>query len=268
MFFTFYTKALLKNKNIWGWGVIFMLFWLFLGAFVMSSSLPQGDRIAYLDYTASWFGLITLFTLSTLGITIAYSLIYSTHSLSYSFKFTKLRPSTYLGNAILSSTIVGLILSMIMVGFTYAFFGYKFGMDMGPKELIILILISALSGIFMFSFTILLVLLTINYFGLKHQNFVSFIPLLLGYAFGFTQLYVQLPSLLVYLSPYNNIQDLLYYAYSGQPFPLVFTNPNTITLNPLYSLFSLILWTVFLLLLDLYLFGKIRPRNVEEARQI
>lgn len=268
MLFTHYSKALLTNRALWGWGVAFMVFWLVIGGFVESTGLPKGDQAAALSYTASWYGLINLFSLSSLAISIAYSLMYSTHSLAYSFRFTKLKPSSYLINVVASSLIMGVVLSIIMLLSTYAIFSYKLGGAVAPVNPTATVPVAALAGVFMYALATLLVLILINSLGLKNQSFVSFIPLMLGYVFGFMQLFVSLPSLVIYASPFSAIQDLLYHAYSGQPIPKVLSNPTSTALSPAYLAISLAAWTLVLLLVDSALLRRIKPRSVEEARQI
>ncbi|PSN89634.1 hypothetical protein B9Q03_08385 [Candidatus Marsarchaeota G2 archaeon OSP_D] len=268
MLFTHYSKTLLTNRALWGWGVLFMVFWLIIGGFVESTGLPKGNHMVALSYTASWYGLINLFSLSSLAISIAFSLIYSTHSLAYSFRYTRLKPSSYLVNLVASSLIMGVILSVLMLVSTYAIFSYKLGAGVAPANPALTLPIAALSGVFMYAFATLLVLILINSLGLKNQSFVSFIPLLLGYVFGFLQLFLSLPSLVIYASPLSAIQDLLYYAYSGQPVPSVLSNPSSQTLRTPYLTVSLVAWTLVLLVADSILLRKIKPRSIEEARQI
>jgi hypothetical protein len=268
MLFTHYSKTLLTNRALWGWGVLFMIFWLIIGGLVESKGLPSGDHAVALSYTASWYGLINLFSLSSLAISIAYSLIYSTHSLAYSFRYTKLKPSTYLINLVASSLIMGVVLSVIMLLSTYAIFTYKLGASVAPVNTVLIVPIAALGGVFMYTFATLLVLILINTLGLKNQNFVSFIPLLLGYVFGFLQLFVTLPSLVIYASPFSAIQDLLYHAYSGKPIPTVLSNPTGPTLSAPYLAVSLMAWTLIFLFADSALLRRIKPRSIEEARQV
>jgi len=268
MLFTHYSKTLLTNRALWGWGVLFMVFWLVIGGFVESTGLPKGDSAVALNYTASWYGIINLFTLSSLGVSIAFSLIYSTHSLAYAFRYTKLKPLSYLANIVASSLIVGVVLSVIMLLLTYAIFSYRFGASAAPVNPALAVPVAALAGVFMYALATMLVLIIINALGLKNQNFVSFIPLLLGYVFGFTQLFVALPNIVIYASPYTAIQDLLYHAYSGEPIPEVLSNPTGTTLSPTYLAVSLVAWTLILLLIDSAMLRRIKPKSVEEARQV
>jgi hypothetical protein len=266
--FMHFSKALLRNKSLWGWGVLFMFFWLFLGAFVESNSLPKNALLTLSPSTSSWYSVISMFSLSTLGISISFSLIYATHSLAYSFRYTKLRPMTYLTNLGAASGIVGVTLGVIMLLSTYALFSYKFGVNLAPANPVLAVIVAAVTGVFMYALGMFLVLLLINFLGLKNESFVSFVPLILAYGFGFTQLYAKLPASLLYASPYNAIQGLMFHAYSGQPIPQEFTASNGLTLEPLTLGVSLVAWIALLILLDSVMLRRIKPREIEEARQV
>lgn len=267
MLLAHYTKSLLRNKNLWGWGVLLMLFYLVLGAFVMSSNIPKNTETA-MPYTASWYATTNLFTLASMAISIAYSIIYGTNALAYSFRYTRLTPASYLANLVASSMIVGATLSAIILGATYAIFYARFGPEVAPSNPALALGYAALSGLFMYVFATLLVLVLINHLGLKNQSFVSFVPLILSYLFGFMALYTSLPKTLLYVSPYTAIQDLLYHAYTGQPIPAKLTDPASGTLDPAYLLVSLAAWIVVLLAVDSAMLRTIRPRSLEEGRQI
>jgi hypothetical protein len=245
-----------------------MFFWLFLGAFVESNGLPSDALPVLASYTSSWYAVISMFSLSTLGISISFSVIYATYSLAYSFRYTKLRPLTYLSNLGAASGIVGVTLGVVMLLSTYALFSYKFGVNLVPASPVLAVFVAALTGVFMYSLGMFLVLLLINFLGLKNESFVSFIPLILAYGFGFTQLYAKLPASLLYASPYNAIQGLMYHAYSVQPVPVQFTAPTGVSLDPFLLGVSLVAWVVLLILVDSAMLRRIKTRDVEEARQV
>ncbi|MEM3799334.1 MAG: hypothetical protein QXH56_04490 [Thermoprotei archaeon] len=268
MFFTHYTKRLLTNKSLWGWGVLYMLFFLTLGGLVVSSSISKSNIHVVLGYTATWYALTNLTSLSTLAISIAYSLLYSTHSLAYCFRYTKLKPSSYIANVVCSSMTMGVVLSVIMLAATYVIFSQRFGAMVAPSNPALAVGLASLSGIFMFALSTFLVLTLVNTIGLKNQNFVSFIPFILSYGFGFTQLYTPLPKALIYASPFTSIQDLLYHAYSGYPVTAALTNPSTPTIQTQYLALSLVAWIILLIMVDAFMVRRIKPRSIEEGRQV
>jgi hypothetical protein len=262
-----YTKGILSNKNLWFWGVAFMVFWLVMGAYVFTQGVPDA-RSAASSYTSSWYAIIALYSLSSLAISIAYSIYYSSSSLAYGFRYTKLTPISYEGTLIGSSSILGILLSGIMLVATYAMFSAKFGLNLLPSDPFAAIAISALAGVFMMTFAMLLVLIVVNYAGLQSISLVTFVPLLLAFGLGYTQLLTKLPTIVLYVSPYNAISSLLYQAYAGTPAISELSNPSSPILQWPYLLLSLVAWIFGFVLLNGFMLRGIRPRQVEEGRQI
>src|SRR5579875_1723106 len=93
---TYYTKGILTNRNLWFWGVAFMIFWLVLAASGSAQGLPRQSNIL-VPYTASWYGTIALYSLRTLAISIAYSIYYASSSLAHRSGYTKRSPLSYAG---------------------------------------------------------------------------------------------------------------------------------------------------------------------------
>lgn len=264
---TYYTKGILSNRNLWFWGVAFMIFWIILGAYSFAQGIPD-TKAATGAYTASWYSTIALYSLSSLSISIAYSIYYASSSLVYSFKYTKLKPISYVGTLVGSSSVLGILLSAIMLVCTYALFSERFGFNLIPADPVGVVLVSALAGIFMMTLSMLLVSIAVNYVGLQNISLVSFIPLLLAFGLGFTQLFTALPVALTYASPYNAIDSLLYQAYGGNPATVQLVNPSSTPLYWPYLLASLIGWIIVLLLADSFFLQRLKPRQVEEGRQI
>jgi hypothetical protein len=264
---TYYTKGILSNKNLWFWGVAFMIFWIVLGAYSFAQGIPD-SRVAVGAYTASWYSTIALYSLSSLAISIAYSIYYASSSLVYSFKYTKLKPISYVGTLVGSSSVLGVLLSAIMLVCTYGLFSERFGFNLVPSNPVAAILASALAGVFMMTLSTLLVTIAVNYVGLQSMSFVSFVPLLLAFGLGFAQLFTSLPVALTYLSPYNAIDSLLYQSYSGNPATVQLVNPSSAALQWPYLLVSLVSWIAALLLADSFLLQRLKPRQVEEGREI
>jgi hypothetical protein len=244
-----------------------MIFWIVLGAYSFAQGIPD-TKAAVGGYTASWYSTIALYSLSSLAISISYSIFYASSSLVYSFKYTKLKPISYVGTLLGSSSVLGVFLSTIMLIFTYGLFSERFGFNLVPNNPIAAVLASALAGVFMMTLSMLLVTIVVNYLGLQSMNLVSFIPLLLAFGLGFTQLFTSLPLALAYLSPYNAIDSLLYQAYSGTPATVELANPSSAPLQWPYLLVSLLAWIAVLLFVDSFLLQRLRPRQVEEGREI
>jgi hypothetical protein len=263
----YYTKGILSNRNLWFWGVAFMIFWLFLYAFGFSQYVPD-TQAALLQFSAVSYGTIALFSLSSLAISIAYSIYYASSSLVYSFRYTKLTPISYVFTLVGSSSVLGIILSVLMLVCTFGIFSAKFGFDLVPADPVGAIVVSALAGVFMMTFAMFLVLVVVNYMGLQNVGLVSSVPLILAFGFGLTTINSALPSGLLYASPYNAIQSLLYMTYGGLSPHVQLTDPSSGALQWKYMLASLVAWIVFLLGVDSFLLRRLKPRQVEEGRQI
>jgi hypothetical protein len=262
-----YLKAMLTNHTIWAWGVGFMLFWLVIGAFVESQGQTL-DAAGEVTYTASWYVVIVLFSLSMFAVAVANSLTYGSAALSYAFRYSKLTPGSYFGSVVGGSGAVGTVLSFVMLGSTVGIFGAKFGTRFVPADLPALVGISVGAGVFYMALSVTLMLVVINYLGLKSASFVGFVPLLLSYTFGLAQIYVQLPAWLLYGSPYNDISSLLYQGFTGHPAPLQFAGSSGGMLDWPYLVVALVLWTGALSVTAGWLLGRIRARQLEEGRQI
>ncbi|EQD39127.1 ABC transporter, partial [mine drainage metagenome] len=151
-----FLKAMLTNPSLWFWGVAFMAFWLVLGAFVFSSGLPP---TAIPGFTASWFAVISLFSLSTLAIGVSASIAYATAALAYAFRFTRLRPRDYLFSLLAGTGVLGLTLTVIMLGSTVGVFGARFHLTLLPADPVALVGAAVLAGAFMMALSVTLMLL-------------------------------------------------------------------------------------------------------------
>ncbi len=267
MLLQYYVKGILSNRNLWFWGVAFMLFWLFLYAFSFAQLVPH-TQAALLQFSAVSYGSIALFSLSSLAISIADTIYYASSALAYGFRYTKLTPMSYVGTLVGSSSVLGIFLSVIMLVCTFGIFSAKFAFNLSPVNALGAIGVSALAGIFMMTFAMFLVLLVVNFMGLQNVSLVTFVPLILAFGLGLSTINTPLPTGVLYSSPYNAIQSLLYMAYGGLSAHAQLTDPTSAVLNWQYMLVSLIAWIVFLLVLDGFLLGRLKPRQVEEGRQI
>lgn len=262
----FFFKTLMTNKSLWGWGVAFMVFWLFMGAYVFGFRSTSYSISLY--NAAVWYALIALISASTLATSISYSIYYANSSLAYSFRYTRLSPSSYIGNLMVSTSIMGGILGALMLVFTFAFFSNKSGYTLAPVSPEYSVVVAIVAGAFMFLLATVLIILVNNYMGLRNISFASFVPTILTYVFGFSQLGLSLPVGLIYASPFTEISDLFFQAYYGNPANLVMSNPSSQIINPYHLIAGLVAWILVLSVVAVLLIKKIRPRSIEEGRQI
>lgn len=262
-----YSKSLLTNGSLWFWGAAFMLFWIVIGAYVESSGYQlSGPGLS--AYAGAWYAVVVLLSLSMLAIAIANSLTYGSAALAYAFRYTTLTPARYLGAVVLASAIFGLILGFVILGGTVAIFGARFHAAIVPSNVPALVAVSLGAGVFYMALATNLMLLVINYLGLRSASMVGYVPLLLSYAFGLGQAFTTLPTWLLYGSPYNAITSLLYQGFTGAPVPVMLGSTGSVTLAGPLLVVGLVAWTVGLAVTATILLRRIRARNLEEGRQI
>ena len=262
-----YTRSVLTNRALWGWGVLFMAFWFVLGAYVFSVGLPPGPAAA-VAYTSSWYAVIALFSLSTLSMGIANTISYGTSALAFGFRFTRLTPTAYVLSLLAAASAMGFVLSFLMAGVVSGLFSAHFGLARFPANLPAIVGVSVLAGAFMMGLATVLVMVVVNYFDLRSMSFVGFIPLVLAYIFGFAQLFVTLPPALLYVSPWNDIESLFFQAFSGSPATVTLATPSSATLAWFVSAAALVAWIVALVGIAGVLLRRIPSVSIEEARQI
>jgi hypothetical protein len=261
-----FAKSLLSNGSLWFWAVAFMAMWLGIGAFLESQGVGP-ERAAIVAYTTSWYAVIVLIGLSLLAAAIAGSIVYSSSSLAYAFRWTRLTPSGYLGSIVVGSSVLGVVLNVVLLGATAGMFGWRFSTAVLPVDPLGLVGVSLLGGVFYMALAATLSLVVINYLGLRSSNFIGYVPLLLSFVLGNAQLYVALPRALVYASPFNDLLSLLYQGYSGAT-PTVQLGASSAPLAWVPLLLGVLLWTGAFAATTLGLLRRIRARHLEEGRQV
>jgi len=262
-----YTRAVLRNPNLLFWGVAFMGFWFVLGAYIFSVGLPA-TRSSELAYTSAWYAIMALFSLTVLAMGIATSMTYGTSALAFGFRYTRLTPMNYALSLMAAAAAVGLLFSFVMAALVSGLYSARFGIAILPANLPALVAVSVLSGAFMMGLGTTLVILVVNYLGLRSMSFVEFVPLVLSYIFGFAQLYVSLPVLVLYVSPWNDMESLLYQAYSGSPATTALATSSTTTLFWPLSAIGLAVWVLALVGIASVFLRRIRSVSIQEGRQI
>lgn len=261
-----YTKAMLANGSLWFWAFAFMAFWLAVGAFVESAEVGPGHS-AVVAYTTSWYAVIVLLSLSMLAVAIANSLTYGSSALAYAFRFSRLTPEGYFGSIVGGSAVMGAVLSFVLIGATAGMFGGRFRLLLLPADPAGLLAVSLLGGVFFMALAVTMILVVINYLGLKSTNFTGFLPLVLSITLGNAQIYLALPSWFVYGSPFNDLASLLYQGYSGVP-ATGQLGAASLALTWEYLVVGILVWTAVLGASSLVLLRQIRSRQLEEGRQI
>ncbi len=262
----YFLKSLLSNKAIWGWGVGLMLFWIIMGAYVFEPDMTTKNE--WMGYTSVWFSLIGLLSASVIATTVAYSVYYANSSLAYGFRFTRLKPSGYIRDLMISTSIMTGIIGAIITVLTIILFRTKSGYLLIPKFPEFLLLMFFVTGIFMFLLSAVLVMFANNYIGLKSVTLIAFIPQLLSFLFGLSEIGTSLPNEIVYGSPFTDIARIMYQTYYGKASPLNFSNATSPTLNPYIMMVSLIFWIALLFVLAMFLIRRIKAVSIEGGRQV
>jgi len=266
-YFSLNLKLLLTNPSLIFWAIIFVEYWVFMWVFVFSGGLPPIEE-AVKNYVSLAYGSLVMISLSAVATAICDELIYSSKSIKFVTKYTKLSPVKFLVENFASCFIVLLITSAVMFASVVGLFCYKFGMLVLPENALGLVAISLLSAIFLYALSAFLSLLLVVLRAPKSASFLSFIPLILSFlAYG--SLWTDFKNL-AYTSPYNCITALCYHFFSGrQPVTGAFlmSNGENLMSVPL-SAVSLIAWTLALLILVVVLLRKMKGVGIEEIRLV
>ena len=268
------TKRYLTNKSFLFWGLLFMIFWAVIGAFIMGSSLHRSlPPEAFQLYTASWFGILALLSFSSMGATAMYSLSYHTGAIPYLRRYSRMRASDYISGIVMAGVVTSVIYGLVLAAVVYGLYSYHFGAQLPPRDLPLIVAASVAAGFFFVSLSAFIKLLQLKYVGLSpaSEQAVNFIPLILGYGFGFAGLYMNLGHLAVYASPFVDLEYLLVEGYYGRTlhvaalvaFPLSTSGqPFSIWLGML----SLAAWAAALFGFSVYLFDMMYFRDIYEAK--
>lgn len=263
MLLRYFSKALLSNKRLWTLGTLWMLLWLFLSAFLF---VKESSSTSLVNAIGTNYGYIVLASLSSMSVTIAATILYSGASLANGFRYTRLSPTSYVSVMLESSAITSIVFGVLQLVAIYVVFSVRFGRSLPPDDPVSGLLLSMLAGAFMLMLGMLLALVAMNYTGLQSQGFLSIIPFMLVILLGLPQAFTALPTELIYASPINAAESLLFAAYSGGAPHALLGDPTSAALQWPYLLISVVLWVVALFLLNTVLLRKLRPRNIEEAR--
>jgi hypothetical protein len=259
------TKSLLTNPHLIFWSILFIEFWVFMWAYVFGNQTPPNEE-ALRIYTATAYGNLHMLSLSGACVTIASTLLYSSKSIRYVTKYTKLSPSRFLLENLLSSLVVLMIISGIMFISILLVFFNKFGIFILPINVDGLLFSVFLGTLFIYALSLFLNLFIVFLRAPRSSPFISFLPMILGFS-SYMALWIDF-GIASYFSPFNCIVSICYYYFSGKSPPTGnFFMPGDKTLvNINYAISSLAVWTVALILLDIVLLKKMRGVGVEEIR--
>jgi len=258
-------KSLLTNPYLIFWSIFFIEFWVFMWAYVFGNGIPPIEE-AVRAYTAMGYGNLLMLSLSGACITIANSLLFSSRSVRFVTKYTKLSPSRFLLENILSSLIALLAVSGIMFISVFLVFSSKFGMFPLPTNVGGLIFSTFIGTFFIYAMSLFMNLVIVILRAPKAASFISFLPLILGFT-AYMALWIDF-GVASYILPFNCIVSVCYYFFAGQsPSTGNYFAPGEKTLVDInLALASLLAWAAMLIVLDIILLKKMRGIGVEEMR--
>lgn len=280
---TYTLRRMLSNKPLLGWGIFLSLFWVIAGSFFEAKNalrnVPQGYLAqAYWFYSSAYFMYAIIASLSAVAVSTSLMLTFHTGSLPYLFRYGKLRPKTYMASVYVGLVFVSLIIGSLMTLATSVLFSINgMGVDVYPKEPLLTVGSIFMTSLFMTSFSFFLVLLLVKYLGLKNQNFVSLIPVILAFFTFFS--YVNLDynnPWINYVSPFTSLMLVSGYSFLGSPLPISYGSIMTAFGNhmsfqhPYLGLLviSALMWTAILFLADVILLDRVTLERVEEAKLV
>ncbi len=266
-YFWMNAKNLLMNPYLIFFSVFFIEFWVIMWAFVFAANLPPIEVIMRASVASAW-GSLGVLSLSAATSSITMSLLYSSKSIRYVTKYTKLSPSRFLLENLLSSLIVLATISAIMFFSVLLAFYAKNGVMILPIYPVGLVFSTFLGILFLYALSLFLNLLIVVLKAPRSASFISFLPLFLGFL-PFVSLFADF-GIVAYVSPFNCVMSLGYYFYSGADAPTGnYIMPATATsMNMLLVVMSLATWVVFLLAMDVLLLRKMRGVGVEDIRVV
>ncbi|MEO0086617.1 MAG: hypothetical protein ABIK77_03130 [candidate division WOR-3 bacterium] len=272
--FKYYVKSLFLSKETFFWSIIFVVFWLFMGAYLFGKGMSK-DVIAFYEvkigYTASWYGVAVTFSLAALCVSLCYYFLYVTSSLPYIIKYGKISPISFFSQIILGTFVYSFFLAVILIICTYLIFSHAFSCNLLPAKPLFAFLVVGISGIFYYLLATMIVFVLMLIKKVKSIRLVSFFPMMTNIALVYSQIFGVANQTMVYASPFNNIYNLSAYVYFGKPIPLKWNellNKQSLLIHPCYSIIILLIWMAILFIIDIYLMRSIKEIPIEEMREI
>lgn len=258
-------KSLLTNHYLLFWSILFIEFWVLMWAYIFGNYIPQVEE-AVRVYTATAYGNLLMLSLSGGAVTIASSLLYSSKSIRYVTKYTKLSPSHFLLENLVSSLIALLAISAVMFISIMGVFFARFGFVAVPVDGIGLLFGVFLGAVFIYALALFLNFSVVILRAPKSGSFISFLPMILAFT-AYASLWIDFGNA-TYFSPFNCIVSVCYYYFSGHVPPsgnfLIQGEQNLVNMSLVIG--SLVAWSTILMVLNVVLLRKMRGVGVEEIR--
>lgn len=272
--FKYYTKSLFLSPEAIFWSIVFVIFWLFMGAYLFTQGIPEEVVALYefkIGYTSSWYGIAGTFSLASLCVGLCYYFLFTTSSLPYITKYGKVSTASFFLQIISGTFLYSSFLAAILMLCAYGIFSHALSYNLLPKNPWLALLFIGIGGLFYYLLSAAIILILILLRKVKSVRLVSFLPIMVSYALVFLQVFGVASETLVYVSPFNNIYSLAAYAYFGEPIPLEWGRgqlEEPILINPTYSILMLLAWMIILAMAGIYLMRRVKEIPTEELREL
>jgi len=261
----------LKNPYILFWALGFMSFWAAMAAFVFSKNVPAD----FADYNfAMVYSQLLVLCVGSVAIGIVETMYYSSFSIRFFTKFSKLNSRRFVFENALSTIIVLIIYSLALLVIQSIFFNIKFGEFYAPKLVGNFVVGMLLSAMVIYLFSLVLAYIPIAIAKPKIKTFMAYIPLILGFIV-YAAFWVDL-KYAVFFIPLNIVSLLTYYAYTGEkPYTgdLIGNmiaefqgKPTGTKVEPTIMYATAIVWIIVLAIVAVVLIQKARGVSIEELR--
>ena len=262
----------LLNPYSWFWGVVFMSFWAAMSAFVFSKGTPEQYL---LHHFGSTYGQLLILCVGSVAIGIVNSLYYSSFSVRFITKYSKLSTKRFYVEHFLSTIIALMIFALVLWLLQVSFYFIKFGEVYLPKNPVGTIFAVVISVCFIYAFSMFETYVVIC---LRRPLSAIFdaLPLMLSFiAYAAFWIDFKIYSLAI---PFYLISAIMFYFYTNQkPFTGdIIGNirylaqydsvPKGAELDPILAIASMILWTIALSIASIFLIKKAKGVSIEEIQ--
>jgi hypothetical protein len=234
--YKFYAKNILMDPYYWFWAVLIIMFWLLMGAYVwgtnisierIRSTAPPGvpeqvirqiwERVVT-SYTGGWYATSAVISAASIGTGLVYTVYFSSMPIRYLTKYSRASPvKLYLGIILtaISSCVVAASILMVATVTVYSHRFYGLSQLILPQDPLGVFITTIATSLLNYFIAMTLALLVVVIRKPGFVQFISFIPLMLGYGLGMATVYVGGKQ--INLSPYGAAVLLNHHYYTGMP---------------------------------------------------
>lgn len=286
----FYVKEIFRRWEFWVLAIILTAFWQSTGAYIFSRySIPlevrqrisvEVLRKVALLYTGGWYGIAALFMLSFIAVALVHIICHSIVAVRYLSKYSRVSASRLFTGLALAALTAVFIAMFFLLGSTVVFYSHEF-YDLKelltPKNYLGIIAVTVAGGLFTYFLSMTLALLVVILKKPRMLTPISFVPIMLAFALGYTANYAE--NIEIQVLPFALITRLSEHYYSNITIDI--TKPSVKVLiaeikrletrvdllnpiDPLLVWFMLICWITLFTLISILLFKRQKGINIEE----